>query len=294
MGQLFYFSETAQFQNQFVNGKEEKMRIPRPPLVYLFLFPLLFCLTCSKEKPLTTSQLVDKLVQESDAVESYRVETKTSMRMGGQDVTTTGKIAYKKPGLLHMTTSTNMMGGMTHETFKTKDVAWTYIPLMKIATKMEMPKFEGAMSSHNSGMGAPVMMLRDFPKEAVTSHEKKLVDGNEVYELKVSLDNPHGETNTGKSFGMMPAKMDFLINADTGMPHKVTMYAKDDTPIMEMSYLNYQINVPIPDSEFEFTPPEGAQIMDMTKAAKGMMSHMHGGSAPFQQEPKEQPADGAD
>ncbi len=35
--------------------------------------------------------------------------------------------------------------------------------------------------------------------------------------------------------------------------------------------------MPIDDSEFEFTPPEGVQVMDMTEGTMNMMRRMQGG-----------------
>ena len=43
---------------------------------------------------------------------------------------------------------------------------------------------------------------------------------------------------------------------------------------MTQSYSNIQTNVEMDDSLFEFTPPEGAQIMDMTEPTINMMKQM--------------------
>jgi outer membrane lipoprotein-sorting protein len=250
------------------------MKNVRPIIVLLFL--LLLCLPCSKEKPITVSQLLDELAQKAEDIDSYRVDTSMSWLMGGENMTMTGKTAYKKPGMLHTTTSTNMAGGMTTETFWANGIMWSYTPLMKMATRMELPKLQGDPPTQQAmGMPDPLEMLKGLDEENVISIQRKFVDGNEVYELHAVLKFPQSvEKKRKDAFPMMPGKMDFLINVDNGMLYKMIMYGKNDAPVVEQTYTNYELNVPIPDSAFAFTPPEGVQVMDMTEAAKGMMNRM--------------------
>ncbi|GAB4350691.1 MAG: hypothetical protein Kow0099_34420 [Candidatus Abyssubacteria bacterium] len=64
----------------------------------------------------------------------------------------------------------------------------------------------------------------------------------------------------------------FRINAETGLPTEITMLAADGSTIMEQSYSNVRVNVAIPDSEFEFTPPTGVRVEDLTDGALSAMN----------------------
>ena len=64
---------------------------------------------------------------------------------------------------------------------------------------------------------------------------------------------------------MMPKKVVLMISTDSGLPHKTQMLADDGSLIMQRTYSNFRINIPIDDSEFDFTPPPEAQVMDMSK-----------------------------
>jgi outer membrane lipoprotein-sorting protein len=254
------------------------MKNIQPTLAFLLL--LLLCLPCSKEEPITVSQLLDELAQKSESIDSYRVDSRMTQHIKGPDfvkvgdLTITGKMAYKKPGMLHTSTSISFPGDRTKETetFWSDGVMVTYSPLTKTATKMKMSKMGNPQAI---GMPDPMATLKDLPQEGIISCQKTFVDGNEVYELRVSPGQPEPANEASQHpFAAGSGRTDYLIHVDNGMPYKIIMYGKDDTPFMEQTYTNYEINVPIPDEEFVFTAPEGVQVMDVTEDIRGMMERM--------------------
>lgn len=242
-------------------------------LSFLVLVPLLLCLSCSaQKKELTGAEIYDDLMQKAQQVESYKVDSKTVMKMHGEDMTTTSHTEWKKPGLLH--TSRDMPGGMKQEMYQANGVIWTYMPSMKMATKMDMSKIRGDMPGQPDLGKSLTSMLKGVSPDAIASAEKKVVDGNEVYLFRVSPET--GQTSPHKKSPLPPHNMEFLMYADNGLPYKMTVTGKDGKVVMEQTYSNYQVNVDIPDSEFEFTPPKGVQVTDMSEAAMHMMNQMKG------------------
>ena len=125
-----------------------------------------------------------------------------------------------------------------------------------------------------------------FPKDAVKYTGKKKADGKEVYVFEVSLSKftpPQGANQPPSQD--MPKKMVFWLSADTGLPYEVMMVSGSGATLMEQTYSNYRINVPIPDSDFEFNPPEGVQTTDMTDSTIRMMK----GEQPAPQYPQGPP-----
>ncbi len=226
----------------------------------------------------TTRKMLEEVASKTAAITSYRVDLRMEMRMMGQPTITNSEMAFKMPGKMHMKNTSDMMGGMTQEIFKSGDIVWTYMPVMKMVTKMDMTRIKSEIPQQSAAasQGDITKPFQDFPKDGIKYIEKKKVDGGQVYvfEAKPDLSGkmPPGQPTPQ----MLPNKIIFWIDTDTGLPAKVTMLAEDGSTMMDQIYSNFRINVEIDDSEFEFTPPEGVQVMDMTEGTINMMKQMQG------------------
>jgi outer membrane lipoprotein-sorting protein len=253
------------------------MRIPRLFTAVLFLF--LFSLPATAQDQAKTAEIVRELTQKAQNIQSYTVDVHMQTMAMGENIATNGTMAFKEPGLMRMTTTTEMMGGMQQDIYKSGDVIWTYMPLMRMATKVDLSKIKETMPGQE-GMdeGNLSEMLENIPEDALTFLEKRKADDKDVYAFRMSADKLKQDmTSPQKTFPIIPQKVEFLVYADNGLPYKVQTYGKNDELIMEQTYSNYQLNVDIPDSQFEFTPPEGVQVMDMTEATINMMKQMRKG-----------------
>ncbi|RJP15648.1 MAG: outer membrane lipoprotein carrier protein LolA [Candidatus Abyssobacteria bacterium SURF_5] len=238
---------------------------------------LLFSTSALAQDAAENNKVIDDLIKKAEDVKSYKVDINTLTHAMGEPITIKGTMSFEQPGKMRMSTVTDMMGGMKQDIYKTGDIIWTYMPIMKMTTKMDVSRLKQEMPGQQPDMDESdvATMLKDFPKDAITFVGKKKADGKDVYVLRVAPEKFNMDmTAPQKNFPVQPKKIEFLVYADNGLPHKILMYGKDDALIMEQTYSNYQLNIDIPDSEFEFTPPEGAQVMDMTEATINMMRQM--------------------
>jgi outer membrane lipoprotein-sorting protein len=256
--------------------QEAKMKITKAGLAVALI--LIFSVSALAQSDSKTEKIIDELLRKSGEITTYRVDTKMETQMMGQTMITEGEMAFKKPNKMHLETTSNMMGGVKQEIFTTGDIVWTYMPLMKMATKIDLSKIKEQNPQYvdmaeNADITKP---FKGFPKDKIKYIEKKTIDGIEVHVFEVVPDLP-GQTPQAQPMPhMFPGKIVFSINVENGLPVTVTMLAKDGSTITEQSYSNFRINVPIDDSEFEFTPPEGVQVMDMTEGTMNMMRRMQG------------------
>lgn len=245
-----------------------------------FALVLIFSAAVFAQTDSKTQQMLDEISSKTDSVTSYKVDMKMEAEIMGQSMLTEAQIAFKKPNKMHMKTETNVMGGMTQEIFTSGDIVWTYMPAMKMVMKMDMSKLE-AEAPKDAGMGDNADItkpFKGFPEEKIKYLERKETDDGAVYvfeavtgfEDEMPADMP-ADMPTSE---LLPEKLVFWISVDTGLPFKVVTLAKDGSVMTEQTYSNFRINIPIDDSEFEFTPPEGVQIMDMTEGAMNMMKQM--------------------
>jgi outer membrane lipoprotein-sorting protein len=227
-----------------------------------------------------TRRKLDEVAAKVAGIKNYKVDTKMETQMMGQTMTTTGEMTFQKPNKMRMTTTMDMMGGMTmkQEMVVSDDIAWTYMPMMNMATKMDMKKLK-AMGEEQFGMAKDADIttpFAGFPEDKIKYIEEKETDDGAVYvfEAKPSFGAMQPEGSPVSQ--MLPETMIIWIDVDTGLPAKIIMKTKDDTTMMEQAYSNFRINVEIDESEFEFTLPEGVQVMDMTEGAMNMMQQMQG------------------
>lgn len=234
-----------------------------------------------------TRKALDELASKTAGITTYKVDMKSKSQMGGQTVTAQGSMEFKQPNMIHTTTTANVMGGMKQETYLKDNILWTYMPDRGEAAKVDMAKLRAEAPKEEASMMEVPNLARPFdafPKDAVNFTGKKRVGVREAYVFEVSLSTfapPQGEQQPPPQ--EMPKKMVFWLSADTGLPFKVTMISGSGSTLMEQTYSNYKTNVPIPDSVFEFRPPQGVQTRDMTDETIRMMKGEQ--PPPYQQGP---------
>jgi outer membrane lipoprotein carrier protein len=239
---------------------------------------VLFASTAFAESDTATRQKLADIESKMQDIKSYKVTMKMEMQMMGQTMTTDGKIAFKKPDKMRMTTTTSMMPGATQEMYSSGDIMWTYMPMMRMATKMDMKKLKAA-GQNQSGIGANADITNPFkgiPEDKVNYVEEKDTDEGRAYVFEAYPDLGGKMPPGAPEHQMLPKKMVMWISADTGLPVKIIMIGENGNTMMEQDYSDFQINPEIDDSVFEFTPPEGVQVMDMTEGAMNMMQQMQG------------------
>jgi len=225
-----------------------------------------------------TQKKLAEIEKKVENLESYKVTMKMEMAMMGQTMLTTGNIAFKKPDKFYMMSKTNMMGGATQEIFSTGDIMWSYTPTMNMATKMDMKKVK-AMGQNQAGMAGQADISHPFKgmsKDAIKYIETKDTEEGRVHVFEAKPDFGGQTPPGGPGHEMLPEKIIVWISAETGLPTKNIMIGKNGATMMEQTFTDFQINPAIDDSVFEFTPPQGVQVMDMTQGAMNMMQQMQG------------------
>ena len=239
---------------------------------------LLFASTAFAQPDMITQQKLAEIKSKVEDIKSYKVTMKMEMDMMGQSMLTEGKMAFKKPDKFYMKSETNIMGGATQELFSSGDTMWTYMPKMGMATKMDMKKLKaaGKAQAGMGGQGDITDPFKGFSKDAIKYIEMKETDEGKVYVFETKPDFGSQMPPGATGHQMLPAKIIIWINIETGLPTKTIMIGKNGATMMEQTYSDFQINPTIKDSVFEFTPPEGVQVMDMTKGTMNMMQQMQG------------------
>lgn len=223
--------------------------------------------------------LVTALEAKAAEVKTYRADMTIEMQMMGQSMVSKGEMIFKKPGRTRMETVMKM-GGMEMKQVNVVDgdTAWTYQPAMNMVTKIDLKKVAEA-TGNAAGMSGTGDVSRPFQplRPGTVQHLRTDTVGDAEVHVFEGSPQMGGAANTG----MMPAKLQLWVGAADGMVRKTVMLNASGTPMMTQTFTNVRINTEVADTLFEFTPPAGAQVMDMTEGTLNMVRQMQ---APPQEE----------
>jgi len=220
----------------------------------------------------SAEQIMADLESKASTVTSYSADMAMTMSMMGQKMTTNGKYVFKTPNKIWMETEMDM-GAMKMKQIYISNgkTAWAYQPTMKMVTKINMEKITAEMK--DSGMGQKPgdisKPFQGFDKESVSFDRTDTIGGEKVYVFKGTPQN--------MNMDKMPfaiSIMEMWIGADNGLAMKMAMFNEEGVEIMTQTYSNIELNIEVDESRFEFTPPEGVQVMDMTEGSMNMMKEM--------------------
>jgi len=218
-----------------------------------------------------TEKVISELEAKAAAVKTYRADMTMTTEMMGKKMVWQGKMLFKKPGKMRMEMIMDM-GAMKMKQIHISDgkITWIYQPLMKMVTKIDVEKVTAEMKEKvgESNSGDISKPFQGFQRESLSYRVKK-VGGEKFYVFQGLPKIPEMQKTT-----FAPAKMEIWLGADDGMVRKIIMFSEEGKEMMSQVYTNVNINVRIADSQFEFTPPEGVQVMDMTEGSVNMMREM--------------------
>jgi outer membrane lipoprotein-sorting protein len=219
-----------------------------------------------------TEQLMADLKAKAAAVKSYRADMTTTMQMMGRNVSMRGSILFKKPKKTRTETAIDM-GAMKMDQIQLSDgkTTWIYQPEMKLAMKIDMEKVVAATKKESAGekttdISCPFQCLQP---ENITHVRNEEIDGG-----KACVFQGLPEKSDMQKIPFAPAKIELWIGADDGLLRRMVFFNEEGKEMMSQSYTNIQRDVEVPDDQFEFTPPEGTQVVDMTEGTIAMLKQM--------------------
>ncbi len=223
-----------------------------------------------------TEQIIADLKTKAAAVKSYRADITGTMQMMGKDMSMRGSILVKKPKKSRTEMVTDM-GFMKMEQIHVSDgkTTWIYQPKMKLAMRIDMEKVaaetkEESAADKTTDISDP---FQSFQPESISHVRTEEIDGSKACVFQ----GLPGKSDRQK-IPFAPARIELWIGADDGLVRKMVFINEEGKEMMSQSYTNIQLNVEVADSQFEFTPPEGVQVVDMTEGTVNMTKEMKGGA----------------
>ncbi len=182
-----------------------------------------------------------------DSIKDFSATMVITSSFSGKDEMAKAKIMNKMPdkSRIEYLEPAEMAGQVMVSDGKT---IWTYDPIKKEVTKMDMPKINMTTSEQDYTRSIKELLNQtDISYQGTDKFEER-----SVYLVKASPRN--GSMPMGIRYSMW-------VDSETWMPLKIEMFDKNDKLMTSIEYRDIKFNAGIPDSEFEFKVPEGAKVV---------------------------------
>lgn len=265
------------------------------------LLPLVMCWTGGAwAEDRTIEDVLASISAKAGAVESWSADVAISMSVMGMDMNFGGQMK-SKGALSWAEFDMNVMGQsvLTKVVTTAEGIMWTEMTMgagMQMVTKAAAgAESGGAMGGGSSPLGGSMFSqspanLVDQLKEVVDlsfDGEETMDDGVEVYVLSGKMDsdagNPLDSTGILAGQGITMGSVKLHVGKDDGFPRRVSISDRTGAPIVTMQYIGLRTNIELDDALFQYTPPEGVQVMDMSDVMNmvdsGALSDLSGGGA---------------
>lgn len=224
----------------------------------LSLFLCILLIYCCTSSRLSKTTELEKINTAFGSVLSYRARTKTTMVLGdGVSVQTTGQCIYKKPQMLKCFTKQEKKGGFEAINLTTDKIRWSYSKILgnRVAFKTDL---RGVKFKYGDSYS---QYIDHIDKNSIRFMGQKIIDGVKYYLFE---GKPTDIVETNEKDEDKGRKFQFLVNTKDGILRKMVESDRNGNIIGKQIISDVEINIPISDEEFEFVPPEGTQIIDMT------------------------------
>lgn len=212
-------------------------------------------------------------------VRSYQADLSVNISMMGQTMVSTGRMVFRSPDLSYTEMETDV-GAMKMKQIMVSDGKWMWVhqPAMNMIMKIDMARVAaetkgarppGVANAGNTDLTKPLQMLDPATAKLLRT---ETLDGVQAYVFEGTP--PQGVARMQGPF--MPARVQVWVGVADGLTRKVAMLDKEGKEAMTQTFSNLVINKDYPDAQFRFTPPPGAQVMDMTEGTLNMLRQAAG------------------
>ncbi|MCM1987680.1 outer membrane lipoprotein-sorting protein [Methanococcoides seepicolus] len=224
------------------------MNTQKLTLILLITSLLLFSAGCIGEE-LTAAQIAEEYKQKQANIEDYSATMYMTTYLGEQEITSITSMSQKMPDKTKTTIIQAEQGeGMVM--VSNGKTMWTYNPDQNSVMVMNL----GSMGDFDASQMDYTGMMQDLLDENdLTLDAIDTVDGRDSYVISIK---PNDNSTSG-----LVVDMKTWIDKETWMPLKFEMYDDEGNLMIVTEYRDFEVNTGIPDSEFEFEIPEGAEVV---------------------------------
>ncbi len=204
-----------------------------------------------------TAARVAELQAKAGAVNAYQADFTLTVTEDNKPSTLNGTLLYQRPDKRRIEfTGAPAPDDVAQLVVSDGAVEWQYFPGRHLAHKTDWVKVKAAGAPAGAlEIRGPHQPFLDLKPESVRLVETT-ADGTGIFEAE-----PAPALVAEAPFA--PGKVRVEVAAD-GLAHRLTMTDADGHEVLSQEYTNVRLDPPITGTPFAFTPPTGAQIVDIS------------------------------
>ena len=216
-------------------------------VLFILILVSLALLASGCEEKMSAEEIATKMQEKRASLEDYSGTIRTTIYLDGEKNQEEVKVMYKKPNLMKSLVIEEQ-GKEKVEAGSDGEFIWSYDAATNTVTKMKLPK-EPLLRENDY-----VRLIGDFLNESkVSILGVEEVDGRGAYVLEAE---PKNKENVSYLF----FRTKIWVDKETWMVLKCNIYDNKGNVTTEVEIRDLKINSGIPDSEFKFEVPAGAEV----------------------------------
>lgn len=208
------------------------------------------------EEKMSAEEIATKMQEKQASLKDYSYTMYVATYLNGEkNLENEIQVMYKKPNMMK---SLEIVDGKKVESVSDGEFAWSYDAEINTVTKMKLPD-EPLITDNDF-----VSIIGNYMNESdVSMLGVEEVDGRSAYVLEA---RPRTEENESG----LASRTKVWVDRDTWMILKYNMYNNKGNLTTETEIRDLKVNTGIPDSEFKFEIPDGAEVktVDLDKVLK--------------------------
>ncbi len=223
------------------------------------------------------ASVIIKLIQEkTQAIQSYQASFTLKMQGPQGELLMSGNILFKRPDKIKMEITLPNIPNATQMTISDGNTMWQYIPFLRVASRVDLATLkkefgEVYFTETKEDISKP---LKEVEEGSIKYLGKEKIAGQEYFILEAK---PKSQAQQDIPF----TQVKVWVNTQTGLEKKTVFYDAEGKEVFSRDFETVVTNIEIEDAGFNFAPPEGVEVMDMTDETRRLIeAEKSGSSAP--------------
>jgi outer membrane lipoprotein-sorting protein len=214
-------------------------------ILFILVLISLTLLASGCEEKMSAEEIATKIQEREANLEDYSGTMHVTSNFDGEKEEEEIQIMYKKPNLVK---TLDLEEGNKTESVSDGEFIWTYDSGTNTVTKMKLP--DEPLLNEIDLAGLIGNLMNESEISMLGTEE---VDGRSAYVIEA---RPKTEENESE----LTSQTKIWIDKETWMVLRTSMYDNKGNLITDVEIHDLKINTGIPDSEFKFEVPEGAEV----------------------------------
>lgn len=216
-------------------------------ILFILILISLALLASGCEEKLSAEEIATKMQEKEASLEDYSGTMHTTTYLHGEkDLEEEIQIMYKKPNLVR---TSGVEEGKEVESVSDGEFVWSYDAGTNTVTKIKLP--EEPLLTENDFVSIIGNLLN---RSEVSMLGVEEVDGRSAYVLEA---RPKAEE---KGLSELASRTKVWVDKETWMVLKSSVYDNKGNLEVDVEIRDLKVNTGIPDSEFKFEIPDGAEV----------------------------------